>query len=61
MVLNVTGMNVHFSGGVREAEGVNGGMGDRESGRGEGCVWGVGCFYWYKFGVMLKKKFIFAA
>ncbi len=61
MVLNVAGMNVRFSGGMREAEGMNGGMGNRRPGGGEGCVWEVGCFYRYKFGVMLKKRFIFAA
>lgn len=61
MVSNVARMNVRFSGGIRKAEGMNGGMGDRRSGRDEGCVWGMGCFYRYKFGVMLKKRFIFAA
>lgn len=38
MVSSVAGMNVRFSGGMREAEGMNGEMGDRGPGRGEGCV-----------------------
>lgn len=44
MVSNVVGMNVRFSGGIRKAEGMNGGMGDRRLGRGEGVCLGDGMF-----------------